>query len=240
MGILMYADDLVLISALVLKLLKMVDLCLNVLTSLDLKVNVKKSACIRIGRDFKHDCTQLTADGTLIPWVPCFTYLGVALISETKFSLDFKPARIKFYRSFNSLYCKISKASEVLIASLENTFCVPAMMFGFEAFSLNASNVRAIDKPIYNAMGKIFKTFDHTILDSCMYFLNVLPPRLAYLKNRINFLLKMNKTENDVVIGLFDLFGKLELKTICNSHNLPIAYCTRKCMLSLISNNSNN
>ena len=61
-----------------------------------------------------------------------------------------------------------------------------------------------------------------------------------YLKNRINFLLKMNKTENDLVIGLFDLFGKLELKTICNSHNLPIAYCTRKCMLSLISNNSNN
>ena len=58
-------------------------------------------------------------------------------------------------------------------------------------------------------------TFDHTILDSCMYFLNVLPPRLAYLKNRINFLLKMNKTENDVVIRLFDLFGKLELKTIC-------------------------
>ena len=113
-------------------------------------------------------------------------------------------------------------------------------MFGFEAFSLNASNVRAIDKPMYNAMGKIFKTFDHTILDSCMYFLNVLPPRLAYLKNRINFLFKMNKTENDVVIGLFDLFGKLELKTICNSHNLPIAYCTRKCMLSLISNNSNN
>ena len=33
----------------------------------------------------------------------------------------------------------------------------------------------------------------------------------------------MNKTENDVVIGLFDLFGKLELKTICDFHNLPIA-----------------
>ena len=96
MGILMYADDLVLISASVFKLQKMVDLCLNVLTSLDLKVNVKKSACIRIGRDFKHDCTQLTADGTLIPWVPCFTYLGVALISATKFSLDFKPALLNF------------------------------------------------------------------------------------------------------------------------------------------------
>ena len=93
---------------------------------------------------------------------------------------------------------------------------------------------------MYNAMGKIFKTFDHTILDSCMYFLNVLPPRLAYLKNRINFLFKMNRTENDVVIGLFDLFGKLELKTICDFHNLPIAYCTRKCTLRLISSNLNN
>ena len=99
----LYADDLVLISASVCKLQKMVDLCLNVLTSLDLKVNVKRSACIRIGKDFKLDCVQLTVDGTLIPWVPCFTYLGVALISATKFSLDLKPARIKFYRSFNSL-----------------------------------------------------------------------------------------------------------------------------------------
>ena len=186
----MHADDLVLISASVCKLQKRVNPCLNVLTSPDLKVNVKKSACIRIGRDFKHDCVQLTADGTLIPWAPCFTYLGVPLISATKFSLDLKPARIKFYRSFNSLYCKISKASEVLIASLVNTFCVPAMMFGFEAFSLNASNVRAIDKPMYNAMGKIFKTFDHTILDSCLYFLNVLPPRLAYLKTELTFYLK--------------------------------------------------
>ena len=127
-------------------------LCLNVLTSLDLKVNVKKSACIRIGRDFKHDCVQLTADGTLIPWVPCFTYLSVSLISATKFSLGLKPARVKFYRFFNSLYCTIPKVSEVLITSLVNTFCVPATIFGFEAFSLNASNVRAIDKPMYNAL----------------------------------------------------------------------------------------
>ena len=74
-----------------------------------------------------------------------------------------------------------------------------------------------------------------------MYLLNVLPPRLAYLKkNIINFLFKMNKTENDVVMGLFDLLGKLELKTMCDLHNLPIAHCTRKCMLNLISSNRNN
>ena len=63
----------------------MVDLFLNVLTSFYLKVTVKKSACTRIGRDFKHDYVQLTADVTWIPWVPCFTYLGVALISAAKF-----------------------------------------------------------------------------------------------------------------------------------------------------------
>ena len=42
MGILMYADDLVLVSASVCKLQKMVSICVDVLRSLDLKINIKK------------------------------------------------------------------------------------------------------------------------------------------------------------------------------------------------------
>ena len=56
MGILMYADDLVLISASVCKLQTMISICVDALHNLDLKVNFKKSTCMRIGTQFKCVC----------------------------------------------------------------------------------------------------------------------------------------------------------------------------------------
>ena len=50
----------------------MVSICMDVLHSLDLKVNFLKSICMRIGT-----CVELTIDGTAIPWVHNITYLVV-------------------------------------------------------------------------------------------------------------------------------------------------------------------
>ena len=44
-----------------------------------------------------------------------------------------------------------------------------------------------------------------------MYYMDVLPLRYVYFKNRINFLSKMLKTGNDMVVSLFKLFGHDEL-----------------------------
>ena len=51
-GIVMYADDLILVSSSISQMQKMVDLCVNVLDELDLKINVNKAACIRVGARF--------------------------------------------------------------------------------------------------------------------------------------------------------------------------------------------
>ena len=56
---------------------------------------------MRIGTQFKYACVELTIDGTAIPWINSITYLGVTLKSGTKFLIDLKPARTKFYRAFN-------------------------------------------------------------------------------------------------------------------------------------------
>ena len=44
-----------------------------------------------------------------------------------------------------------------------------------------------------------------------MYYMDVLPHRYVYFKNKINFLSKMLKTENDMVVSLFKLFDHDEL-----------------------------
>ena len=139
--------------------------------------------------------------------------------------IDLKPARTKFYRAFNSLYSKISKANEFLITSL--TFCVPVILYGLEAFSLNTSNLQALDTPLYNAMAKIFKSFDHNTLNWCMFYTDVLPLRFSYFKNKINFLSKMIKTENKVIISLFEQFGRDELQRICVNFNINGNCCNK-------------
>jgi len=59
----------------------------------------------------------------------------------------------------------------------------------------------------------------------CRQFLNALPSFLTHLKNNINFLFEMNKTENYVIIGSLDLFGKVGLgpEPIRENHNFCIS-----------------
>ena len=125
------------------------------------------------------------------------------------------------------MYSKISKANEFLITSLLKTFCVPVILYGLEAFSFNTSNLRALDTPLYNAMAKIFKSFDHNTLNWCMFYTDVLPLRLSYFKNKINFLSKMLETENSVIIYLFEQLGQDELHRICNNFNFNRNYCNK-------------
>ena len=214
----------------------MIDLCINELHSLDLKVNIKKSTSIRIGKYFKKDCVKILVDGLTIPWMNTITYLGVVLKSALKLSLELKPARAKFYRAFNSLYSKISKANEYLITTLVGTFCVPVIMFSLEAFELNASTLSAIDFPMYCAMSKIFKTVDHNVLGWCMFYMNVLPLKYIYYCKKIRFLTKLKKTKNDLLSYMYNLFGKVELEKTFNQLHINDSQCVKTSLNKLFEN----
>ena len=90
---------------------------------------------------------EIKVNGSLIPWagsflfIYFFIYLGIVLKSATRFSVEMKPAKAKFYRSFNSLYCKIYKANENLISSLVHIFCVPIIVFSLEALNFVLNTV---------------------------------------------------------------------------------------------------
>ena len=155
-GVFMYADDLILISSSVSEMQIMINVCSTELSNLDLTINVKKSACIRIGKRYQQNCSVLTVDSIIIPWSSDLTYLGVAIKASAKFLVDLKPNRTKFYRSFNSVYSKISKANETVIVSLVQTFCISATMYGLEALVLNATLLRSLDNLLFRAFCKNF------------------------------------------------------------------------------------
>ena len=103
MAIFMYADDLVILSSSVTDLQRLINTCLNEFVALDQSINASKSICIRIGRHYNSVCNRVFINGSPIAWSDQFTYLGVAIKSAVKFTIDLKPRRANFYRSFNSL-----------------------------------------------------------------------------------------------------------------------------------------
>ena len=117
MGVIMYADDLLLISGSVTDLQAMINICMTELNSLDLTVNTKKSVCIRIGKNCKASCSNVSIESIPIPWSNRLSYLGITIQSSFKFIVDLKECRAKFYRSFNYLCSKKDLANEYMIVS---------------------------------------------------------------------------------------------------------------------------
>ena len=201
----------ILVSASISGLQSMIDVCIDELNSLDMNINAEKSSCIRFGKGYKNDCAHVAVDGISLSWSPNLKYLGVTLKSSMKFSVDLKDSRSNFYKSFNAIYSKVSRANEEVILSLMKSFCLPSLLYGIEALHLTASDLNCLDAPIFQAFYKIFKTHNKVTINYCMLFMNVLPPRSEYIFRKIKFLTKKCKSCNALVFSLCNRLGSIEL-----------------------------
>ena len=146
-------------------------------------------------------------------------YLGVIMYADDpasylRFSHECKLIRAKFYRSFNALYSKISRANECVLISLVKQFCIPIVTYSLEAIRLNSSTLSGLDNVLYNAFGKIFKTYHHNSLSCCMYYLNCLPIKYLYYEKTAKFLMKSENHVNPIVKLCFNIYGEWELYEI--------------------------
>ena len=88
LGCIMYADDLLLFSASVLDLQKMLDSCGSVGDKLGIKFNCKKSACMIIGPNKLSPISPLIINGSQVQWVDKIKYLGIILSSAKRFTVE--------------------------------------------------------------------------------------------------------------------------------------------------------
>ena len=141
-------------------------------------------------------------------------------ISGKSLSFDFKTSRSNFFRCFNSIFSKISRASETVIVSLLISNCIPILMYGVEALDLKSSMLYNLDNPLRLVFGKIFKSYDKNILNSCLFYMNTLPLSLEYLIRKIRFLYKSRRVENTLLSKIHDVLGKNELLQIFRNLHL--------------------
>ena len=82
LSIVLYADDIILLTDSVTALQSLLDTYEYELYYLGMFINSYKSKCIRFGPRYKNTCTNITTrDGKIIEWVGSCRYLGLFFIS---------------------------------------------------------------------------------------------------------------------------------------------------------------
>ena len=116
MSVLLYADDILLIAPSVSSVKKLLHICEQELALLDMAINAKKSACVRIGSRFRHHCSTVSRE---IRWEESVRYLGVHITSAKAFACSLENAKKSFYRAFNAVFGKVAGvASEEVTVEL--------------------------------------------------------------------------------------------------------------------------
>jgi len=78
----MYADDLLLVSLSIHDLQAIIDICCTEFLNLDMKINFKKSSCMRIGKRHKLAIPPPSVGLCPIHWTNELQYLGMTFIAE--------------------------------------------------------------------------------------------------------------------------------------------------------------
>jgi len=223
-GAFMYADDLLLVSANVTELQKMIGLCKAVLDDIGMLINVNKTMCMRVGAKFNAICANIILDNQPLSWVRTIRYLGLFIESNTSFKISLNDARKRFYIAANSVVSKIHKDNITVILSLIASFCTPILLYALEAVILNKSETQRLDNPFNMVFNKLFGTFDKSIIKSCQYHCGYLPFSLLHDLKYLRFARKLNNFQdiNSFVYNLFRLSGLDDFVSVAIKYDVDI------------------
>ena len=149
-----------------------------------MKINVKKSCCIRIGQRYDIKCANITdSHGFSLPWVKEIRYLATYIISARQFRCSLTQAKRSFYRSFNAVFGKIGRlASEEVILKLVGSKRLPVLLYVLECYPLTKSDLSTLDFVITRILMKLFKSAHFRLInDSRLFFRFLLPSEICLL-----------------------------------------------------------
>jgi exonuclease III len=211
----MYADDLILLAASVTDLQRLIDICVDSLTTIQLSVNAKKCFCMRIGKRFRIDCNNVKIDKFPIQWSSEIRYLGVYFISGhvIKFNLDY--CKKKFYRCLNSILSKTGTKVIDILLSLTHSYCIPVLLYATESMSLTITEKRRLASPFQRLYFKMFTSFDPQTIAYCQFYTGYLPMDYMIDLRFLKFLTKTANTTNVFLNLLFSLNGNASINNVC-------------------------
>jgi hypothetical protein len=193
-----FADDILLISLSVCSLQTMLSIVESELLNLDLKLNVGKCCCIRVGVRHDSNCASLVSiSNELIAWCDRMRYLGVYICRARKFCCDFSPARRSFNRAANAVLSKVGTvASEEVLLHLIKAKCLPVLLYGSETVEFSARERAAMDFAFVKFVMKIFRCSNITIINDVLVNFRVSKPGELICRRTTRFNSKLASCDN--------------------------------------------
>ena len=215
-GCMLYADDIILLSASVEGLQKMLDCCFDVSCEQLLTFNCSKSCCFLIGKSrIKITNMQLGLDK--IVWCDSFKYLGISFTAGKSLRVNIDIIKHKFFAACNSVLGNSHSLDQLIQLQLHESFCLPLLQYGLCAVRLTSAQCADLNCCWNTVYRRIFHFRKYDSVRLCIFGLN----RLDFHHIRLNLLLKFVKncllSSNVIIQFLVRLFilGK-EFKHDCN------------------------
>ena len=190
-GCVMYADDLLLLSASVCGLQAMLDLCYSFGLCHFMIFNSKKSLCCLFGSD-RLKITPMKLGDQFIEWVNSFKYLGVTFNSAGSSGLhvDCNVIKRKFYAACNSILCHSRRNDQLVKVHLVKSFCLPLLTYCLGAIEIPRYKIKDLGVCWNDCFRKIFDFHRWESVKELQWFLGELPFVFIYDLYRWRFLTK--------------------------------------------------
>jgi len=220
-GILMYADDLLLISASCSDLRKMIAVCECEMRWLDMCFNASKSCIIRWGLRFNRPSASVFLSGMTLSISDTFKYLGITFEAGLKLKVSLTSKKIKFFRAFNYIYaCIGATASPECVCHLMHKFCVPILLYGLDAVPMSKGNIRTLRSLWRTALFKVFKLNDEANLLYTQYCFNMLPINYMLDLQKLSLLNMQREHFLPIVRSLYAVNGCSRFNELCREYGI--------------------
>jgi len=144
-GCLLYADDIILVSASIAGLQNMLKICDSTISTLQLKFNCSKCFCVCFGLRFNSTVSPMKLGGADILWVDTIKYLGVTVHAGTKMIVDLDNVKRKFYAGCNSILCNSIYQPELIRLQLLESYCLPIISYYVAAWDLTKKQLTELN-----------------------------------------------------------------------------------------------
>ena len=221
LGCVMYADDLLLLSASLTTLQRMINICAIAAGHLDIAFNVQKSMVVRVGHAYKHVCVNVTLNGLALPFVDKAKYLGVFITAGRHFKVSVSEPINKFYKAVNGILYKCKgRMNDVVILHLFNSYCKPLLCYACECVDMLKSDYRRLINAWNSIYWKLFNVSDSNCLNDIIRFTGYIPISLEIDIRKYSFLYKLQISDNAVLRDLYKLFGEQEIVDLAAEYNM--------------------
>ncbi len=222
-GCILFADDIILMSASLHKLQLMLNVCNEFAMGNDMKFNHLKSHLFQIGLSADIVLPKLTLGGNDLNWVNKLKYLGVEFIAGTKLCMSVDTNCKKFLGSAFAILQKCKFLSEEILCKIILTNCLPMLLYGVDSVFLKCNQIRKMSVAFNTVFRRIFHMSKRSSMRVIYHYIGTKTLDCIY-EERLTCLIRNCGFSNCSLLRFCTLFctSRQEFLDICYKYDVHV------------------